>query len=274
MAPHSEISSRYYEEVASYYDDDARDFEQRYEVNPVLQRIRGAFREITEREPFTQALEIGCGPGFDVEYFAARYPDRQVSAIDVSPGMIELAKKRCVAAGLTNVHFGVGSVEDIPAQFPDTRFDLIFVYFGGLNTVFDLRKAAEDLRRVCTPDARLVLTFVNRYYLTEIPLWLLMRRFDKAFERITNRWRGYSDHRKIPSRPYSAGDIRRAFGPDFALGYRRGFSLLYPAWYRSHLLPKLGGTAEKLWRLDNLLAKTPLWNTGEYSLYEMRMKNP
>lgn len=264
---------RYYQEVASYYDDDARDFEQRYEVNPVLQRIRGAFREITEREPFTHALEIGCGPGFDVEYFAATYPGRKVSAIDVSPGMIELAQRRCDAAGLTNVSLGVGSVEDIPQVFPGQKFDLLFVYFGGLNTVFDLRKAAADLREVCTPDARLVLTFVNRYYLTEIPLWLLMRRFDKAFERVTNRWRGYSDLRKIPSRPYSAGDIRRAFSPDFTIGYRRGFSLFYPAWYRSHLLPKLGSKAETLWKIDSVLAKTPLWNTGEYSLYEMRVKS-
>jgi ubiquinone/menaquinone biosynthesis C-methylase UbiE len=262
----------YYNEVASYYDDDARDFEQRYEENPVLKRIRGAFREHTERVPFTRALEIGCGPGFDVEYFAATYPDRHIAALDVSPGMIDLARKRCASAGLANTSFGVGSVEDVPRLFPDQTFDLVYVYFGGLNTVFDLSAAAAAIRGFVSEDARLVLTFVNRYYITEVPLWLATRRFDKAFERITGKWQGYSDLRKIPSRVCSAGDIRQAFGTHFQITGRRGFSLFYPAWYRSHLLRKLGGAGELLWKTDALLSRTPLWNMGEYSLYEMRVR--
>jgi len=266
------LQKEYYQEVASYYDEDARDFEQRYEENPVLQRIRNAFREITEEVPFESALEIGCGPGFDVEYFASKYPDREVYAIDISPRMVELAQKRCAERNLDNAHFAAGSVEDIPDLFPERQFDLIFVYFGGLNTVYDLREAARHIRRYCPPDARLVLTFVNRFYLTEIPLWLVKGRFGKAFQRITNRWKGYSDLREIPSRPCSAGDIRRAFGADFDIVGKRGFSLFYPAWYRSHLLPKLGSKAESLWNLDRFLSRTPFWNIGEYSLYEMRVK--
>jgi ubiquinone/menaquinone biosynthesis C-methylase UbiE len=260
----------YYGEVAAYYDDDARDFEQRYEENPVLKRIRQSFRRITDEQPFTRALEIGCGPGFDVEFFARRYPDRHFHAIDISPEMIRLARKRCDEAGIGNVEFATGSVEDIARAFGDLKFDLIFVYFGGLNTVYDLSDAARQLRAICTDDARLVLTFVNRYYITEIPLWLVKGRVDRAFERIRNRWRGYSDHRKIPSRVLSRGDITRAFGPEFTITRNRGYSVLYPAWYRSHLLRPLGRVAELLWRADELISATPLRNTGEYSLYVMR----
>ncbi len=263
----------YYDEVATYYDDDARDFEERYDENPVLQRIRKSFRHITERESFTNALEIGCGPGFDVEYFAGKYPDRNLHAIDISPEMIRLARDRCHSREISNAQFAVGSVEDISEAFGETKFDLVYVYFGGLNTVFDLDKAAADIRGVCTGDARLVLTFVNRYYITEIPLWLAKGRFDKAFERIRGRWNGYSDHRKIPSRVLSVSDIKRAFGDHFSITQKRGYSLFYPAWYRSHLLTKLGTTAETLWKLDNLIAKTPFWNIGEYSLYEMHVKS-
>ena len=261
----------YYEEVASYYDDDARDFEERYDENPVLQRIRESFRKITERESFTNALEIGCGPGFDVEYFAGKYPDRNIHAIDISPEMIQLARERCDAKGITNARFSVGSVEDISEAFAGKKFDMVYVYFGGLNTVFDLEKAAADIRAICTDDARLVLTFVNRYYITEIPLWLAKGRFDKSFERIIGKWNGYSDHRKIPSRVLSASDIKRAFGDHFRITQKRGYSLFYPAWYRSHLLGKLGSAAEKLWKFDRLISNTPFWNIGEYSLYEMRV---
>ncbi|MCH8524253.1 MAG: class I SAM-dependent methyltransferase [Balneolales bacterium] len=264
--------STYYKEVASYYDDDARDFEQRYEVNPVLQRIRGDFRRVTEQHTFSRALEIGCGPGFDVEYFAQTYPDRHIAAIDVSPEMIHLASRKVKEAGLSNTSFAVGSVEQLASAFPDTRFDLVYVYFGGLNTVEDLGLAARHIAEQCTPGATLVLTFVNRYYLTEIPLWLANGRFDKAFERVNNRWRGYSDHRKIPSRPYSSRDIHKAFEPVADITYRRGYSLFFPAWYRSHLLKKLGNSAEKLWNIDAFLSRTPFWNMGEYSLYTMKVK--
>lgn len=265
-------SSAYYQEVASYYDDDARDFEQRYEVNPVLQRIRADFRRITEQHDFTHALEIGCGPGFDVAHFAATYPDRHISAIDVSSQMIRLAQKKSQDAGLHNTSFAVGSVEHLSELFPETRFDLVFVYFGGLNTVENLPAAASLIADHCTPGATLVLTFVNRFYLTEIPLWLANRRFDKAFERILNRWNGYSDHRKIPSQPYSSADIKHAFAPVADITYRRGYSLFYPAWYRSHLLRRMGGLSDWLWKADTLLSRTPLWNIGEYSLYTMNVK--
>ncbi len=261
--------TEYYKEVASYYDDDARDFEQRYDENPVLKRIRNSFREITERKSFQNILELGCGPGFDVEYFSRKYPESTVHAIDISPEMIELTKKRCEKLGLENVRLAVGSAEDIEEAFNGQKFDLIYVYFGGLNTVFDLGQAARDLKHNCTPDGRMILTFVNRYYLTEIPLWLVKGRFDRAFERVRNRWRGYSDHRKIPSRVLSYGDIRSAFTPEFNIVGKRGYSILYPAWYRSHLLKPLGSKAEMLWKADKKLSGTPFWNTGEYSLYEM-----
>ena len=262
----------YYKEVADYYDDDARDFEQRYEENPVLQRIRTDFRRVTEQHTFNTALEIGCGPGFDVEYFAAEYPDKTIHAIDVSPGMISLARKRMEARNLTNTSLAVGSVEHLQEAFGDHRFDMVYVYFGGLNTVTDLSEAARLIALQCAPGATLVLTFVNRFYLTEIPLWIATGRFDKAFERVTNRWNGYSDKRKIPSRPYSAKDVKSAFSPVADIVSRRGYSLFYPAWYRSHLLKKLGGASEILWKTDELLSHSPFWNMGEYSLYVMKVK--
>jgi len=267
-----ESAADYYRHVADYYDDDALDFEQRYEENPVLKRIRAEFREITEEHDFREALEIGCGPGFDVVYFASRFPDRRVCAIDVSPGMIGLARKNTGAQNLKNAQLAVGSVEDIAACFPGRKFDLVYVYFGGLNTVVDLELAAGHINRICTADATLVLTFVNRYYITEIPLWLASGRFDKAFERICNRWRGYSDHRKIPSRPYSAHDIKRAFSSGFRITKTRGFSIFYPAWYRSHLLGRFGKVSDWLWKIDKLISSTPFWNTGEYSLYVMKKR--
>lgn len=264
------LPDTFYKEIASYYDDDARDFERRYNENPVLKKIRNEFRAITRQAAFTRALEIGCGPGLDVCYFAREFPNREFFALDISPNMIRLARQNAESQRIPNIHFAVGSAEDVPDRFPDIQFDLVYVFFGALNTVHDLQVAASCIREYCADQSTVVVTFVNRYYLFEIPLWLAKGRWDKAFERVNARWQGYSDEKKISSRVYSASDVARAFGPFFNITSKRGFSLFYPAWYRSHLLQVLGRFADVLWNVDHFMAKTPFWNTGEYSLYVMR----
>ncbi len=260
----------YYRRVASYYDEDARDFEQRYEENAVLRKIRNDFRRITTEYPFKKALEIGCGPGLDVAWFARNYPDREIDAIDVSPEMIRLAHQKIREYELENTRVAVGSVEDIDHLFPGERYDMVYVFFGGLNTVFDLKKAAEYIRGICADEATLVLTFVNRFYLADVPLWLARGKVSRAFDRLLNRWEGYSAERTIPSRTYTQSDIRRAFSGQFRIIRRKGYCITYPAWYRSHLLPRLPENGEKLWKLDQAINNTPLWNTGEYTLYVMK----
>ncbi len=67
-------SDKYYKEVATYYDEDAKlGFEDRASVNLSLDRIRNDFRSITAKYKFKTALEIGCGPGFEIQCFASNY---------------------------------------------------------------------------------------------------------------------------------------------------------------------------------------------------------
>lgn len=71
--------------------------------------------------PERAALEIGCGIG---RIQAALAPHlAEVHGIDISPGMIEAARRRC--AGLPNVHLATTPGRDL-SQFPDERFDLVF----------------------------------------------------------------------------------------------------------------------------------------------------
>lgn len=262
-----EETDSYYRNVADYYDHDAEDFELRYQANPVLKRIRNEFRRVTEQYPFKNALEIGSGPGFDITWFGSKYPDRSFYAIDISPAMIRLSIRNTERLKLSNIYHGTGSVEDIPVVFPDMQFDIVYVFFGALNTVYDLEDAAHCLKQVSSPNAKLVLTVVNRFYLTEIPLWLAKGKFRKAFERVLGKWNGYSDKIKIPSSCLSGRDIKKAFNKDFECIYRQGFSIFYPAWYRAHLLKSFGKKAEWLWNADKVINQTPFWNIGEYSLY-------
>jgi len=61
--------------------------------------------------------------------------------------------------------------------------------------------------------------------------------------------------------------VRRAFAPEFRCIKARGYSIVYPAWYRHRFLPVDGRLGHLLWRIDQLLNHTPFWNLGEYTLY-------
>lgn len=65
-------------------------------------------------------LDIGCGIGRLEQLLSGRVAE--IHAIDVSPGMIEVARRRCT--GLGNVHFSTSSGRDLSA-FADQSFDLV-----------------------------------------------------------------------------------------------------------------------------------------------------
>ena len=273
LAKSPEIDS-YYRAVASYYDEDARTFQARSTANPVLQRLREQFRAASAPFVRSNVLEIGCGPGMDLVYWASQKPGATIHGIDISPGMLQRAEENVTGHGLGNVRTALGTIEDVPELFPEIRFDFAYCYFGALNTTRDLGRTAELLRAVLTPGGTALLTFVNRWYLVEILYGLLRFRWRKAVARLKPNWGGYATNRALASRCYSPGDIRRAFAKQFEITDTRGYSILYPAWYRNHRwITKFGVTAEVLWKADGVLNRTPCWSWGEYALYILRARD-
>ena len=257
----------YYRKVAEYYDEESVNFEHNYEHNAILQRIRNDFRRVTEQYKFSRALEIGSGPGIDLLYFSARYPNREIIGLDVSPDMVQVAKSNLQKTNASNTEVVLGAVEDFPFIFSNKQFDLIYCYYGALNTVARFEEIPRILRSIVTDDGTLVLTFVNSWYLFDI-FWNFFRgRFRKAFSRINKTWFGYSPDRPLPSTCRTAKEIRNHFSPLFNIEKRKGYSIVFPAWYRSKFINTNGFFGNMLWQFDQFLNKTPLWNLGEYSLY-------
>ena len=155
----------YYDKVGTYYDKDAVDFEQRYHQNSALQRIRQSFRQHTKSYEQESILEIGFGPGFDLVHFAEQYPNRKYYGLDVSAEMVRLTQEKIDQMGLKNAYVAQGSVEDIVTLFPQVNYDLTYVFFGVLHTVDNLDSAFSDLRSVLQPRGKMVLTFVNKYFI-------------------------------------------------------------------------------------------------------------
>ncbi len=97
-------------------------------------------------------LDIGCGAGGTTLALAEAAGDGGSAAgIDVSPPLLERAWER--ANGRKTMCFAEGDAQDYP--FRDDTFDILFSRFGVM-FFRDTPAALANLRRACTPDARLV----------------------------------------------------------------------------------------------------------------------
>ena len=50
--------------------------------------------EELEKEPFRDLLDAGCGPAPMISLLSEKYPDRHYTGLDLTPAMIEQAKRK------------------------------------------------------------------------------------------------------------------------------------------------------------------------------------
>lgn len=97
-----------------------------------------------------EVLEIGVGTGKNIPYYP---PDLPITAIDLTPGMLERAQRRATVAG-TRVDLRLGDAQQL--NFPSERFDEVvatFVFCSVPDPVLGLQEAA----RVLKPGGKLLL---------------------------------------------------------------------------------------------------------------------
>ncbi len=121
-------------------------------VAPVWDRIRSdptysrgltAALDHLHGEP-RAALDVACGTGLVSAVLRERYPRCAVTGIDISPAMIDRARRNVPSAT-----FVPGVAESLP--FDDGQFDLVV----GLDAVFDV----QELSRVCAREGTCVIVY-------------------------------------------------------------------------------------------------------------------
>jgi ubiquinone/menaquinone biosynthesis C-methylase UbiE len=119
----------------------ARSMVQHHFEAPLLLRMGG-------RLDGREVLEIGCGRGVGVEVIFQRFGAGRVTAIDLDPRMIALARERLRAFGPERLRLAVGEATAIDA--PDHTFDGVFD-FGMLHHVPNWQQAVTEVARVLKP---------------------------------------------------------------------------------------------------------------------------
>lgn len=138
----SELTRRRYDCVASFYD---------YLESP-MEWLRFAPWRARLRDHITgeRALEAGVGTGKNLAWYPS---DIEITAIDISPRMLERAMEKADILGL-NTMFVEMDVQDL--AFPDQFFDTVFATFV-FCSVPDPVQGLRELRRVCKPGGILIL---------------------------------------------------------------------------------------------------------------------
>ena len=118
-------------------------------------RVQAIQRMQMEMRPGATILEVGVGTGIN----AALYPsDCQVTGIDFSASMLEKAHERIERKGISNMRLLQMDAADL--KFADDTFDIVYAPYL-ISVVPDPVRVAQEMRRVCKPDGRIV--FLNHF---------------------------------------------------------------------------------------------------------------
>jgi len=115
-------------------------------------RYMPAFLDATAIEPTAHVLDVGCGNGLTTREAARRAA--AVTGVDLSTRMLDLARRRAVAEGLTNVTFAQADVQI--ADLGEARYDRV-ISRNGVMFFGDPVAAFGNLARALKPDGRMVL---------------------------------------------------------------------------------------------------------------------
>jgi ubiquinone/menaquinone biosynthesis C-methylase UbiE len=138
-----------------------------------------------------RVLDLGTGTGVVAKALAERYPHAAVVGVDLSPGMIEEARRK-LAPGLSGrVRFEVGDAAALSCA--DGDFELVVL--SNMIPFYD------ELARVVAPGGMLVLSFSRG---AETPIYVPADRLRRELER-----RGFSEFAEFSAEPATALRAKR-----------------------------------------------------------------
>jgi arsenite methyltransferase len=113
---------------------------------------------VADLRPGERVLDLGSGGGIDVLLSARRVGETGFAyGVDMTDEMLELARANAARAGVTNVEFLQGTIEDVP--LPDASVDVV-ISNCVINLSVDKPRVMAEMYRVLTPGGRIGISDV------------------------------------------------------------------------------------------------------------------
>jgi ubiquinone/menaquinone biosynthesis C-methylase UbiE len=112
----------------------------------------------------TRALDVGTGSGAVARLISERWPSAEVTGVDVSPGMIDEARR------LGSERYDVGDASALP--YDDAAFDLV--------TLNNMIPFFDELARVTAPGGYLAVAYSMG---PKTPIWVPLERVRDELQR-------------------------------------------------------------------------------------------
>jgi len=217
-----------HDRVRSIFTEIASDYDRVNRVISLGLIDRWRYRLVSEMEFMegSSILELGCGTGKLTRLIAERLGEGRVLGVDLTPGMVEIARRTLPAEYEDLVDFSIGAGENLDLE--SNSFDLVTSAFT-LRNVKDLEKVISEMKRVVKPGGQVYslelakptipgFSEIYRFYFDRVLPWIggVVHGDPKPYRYLADSLKRFPNQEKLKKLFVQAGlaevEIQELFG--------------------------------------------------------------